>query len=139
MKWTLDTAAMPAYLRVDCRDKPNIADFEAMWNEILSLEDWTPGMGVVFDNRPLESNADPDRCTMAAIDYFSRQKDRIGDSCIALISNVSREFKYARQFQYGIRLRGSNVTIQIFNSETQAVQWVKNFCNLRGHHRTAAT
>ena len=137
MNWALDTAAMPAYLRVDCSGVPTIADFEAMWDEILSRDDWTPGLGVVVDNRSLEPNSDPDACTIGAIEYFSRQRTRIGDSCIALVSNASQNFKYARQFQYGIRLRGSNATLQIFNSDTQAAQWVESYCNLRSQHRTA--
>lgn len=139
MNWSLDTAAMPAYLRVDCWGKPNSVDFEAMWDEILSLDGWNPGLGVVFDNRSLEQHSDPDSCTMAAIAYFATHKTEIGDSCVALISNSPRDFKYARQFQYGIRLRGSNVTLQIFNSESQAIQWVDHFCSLRGQHRTAST
>ena len=139
MNWALDTAAMPAYLRVDCSGVPTIADFEAMWDEILSRDDWAPGIGVLVDNRSLEHNPDPDGCTIGAIDYFSRQSKRIGDSCIALISDAPQNFKYSRQFQYGIRLRGSNVTLQTFNSDAQAVQWVENYCNLRSQHRTAAT
>jgi hypothetical protein len=138
MNWTLDSAAMPAYLRVTCQGKPAIIDLESMWTDVLSYADWTPGLPVLVDVRSLDFHKDPDACTMAAIDFFAKHKIQIGDSCIALLSAGSQSFKYARQFQYGIRLRGSNVTLQIFNSDSQAIQWIENYCSLRSQQRTAA-
>jgi hypothetical protein len=74
---------------------------------------------------------EPEKFTEATIEFFAENKETIGHACIAALSSQRDSFKYARQFQYGIRLKGSTAVIQLFISETQALQWLDHFCKVR--------
>ena len=140
MDWTIDEGRMPSYIHVETSGEATAQDLAAMWDEILSSKSWRPGQTVLLDNRKLAPIKDPDPFTMAGIDYFTRNAARVGKACISTISSEHDSFKYVRQFQHGIRLKGSDVVLQLFNSETQAVNWLNHYSSVYRNlnSRTAA-
>ena len=110
-----------------------------MWDEILESDFWRPGLTVLMDNRKLKPLKDADAFTHAGIEYFTKNAARIGRTCISTISAQPENFKYARQFQYGIRLRGSDVALQLFATETQAVEWLNHYSSLHSKENQTAT
>jgi hypothetical protein len=133
MNWTIDSGPMPSHIRIETSGEASIESFAAMWDDILASPHWRADLTVLMDNRNLHGFRDPDQFTTAAIEYFAKNALRLGRSCIASISTEPTNFKYARQFQYGIRLHGSNVVLQVFGSETQAVEWLNHYASLRGN------
>lgn len=138
MKWTIDRGSMPSYLRVETDGKASIDDFAAMWDAILACESWHPGLTVLMDNRKLTPLEDADAFTEAGIEYFTKNADRVGKAFISVIVSEADNFKYARQFQYGIRLRGSDVALQIFGSEARALEWLDHYFVLHEHESSSA-
>src|SRR6476469_10574283 len=114
MKWTVDSSPMPAYVRVEASGEATPEGFAAMWDDILASDFWCPGLTVLMDKRKLDPLKDPEALTMANIEYFARNAARFGHTCISAVSSYPENFKYARQFQYGIRLRGCDVVVQLF-------------------------
>jgi hypothetical protein len=131
MKWTVDQSHLPAFVSVETSGDPEPKDFVSMWREILSSEFWRPGIPVLVDNQKLKPMKDPDAFTTDAIDFFSDNVESFGATCVAAVSSLPDNFKYARQFQYGIRLKGSDVVLQIFGSRTQAVEWLDHYSQVR--------
>ena len=138
MKWTIDTGSMPSYLRVETFGEPSVEGLVAMWDEIINSDFWTPGTTVLMDNRKRHPFKDPDAITRAGIEYFVQNADKIGNSCISTICSFPEHYKYARQFQYGIRLRGSDVVIQVFGTESRALEWLRHFSHLHVPENQAA-
>jgi hypothetical protein len=130
MKWTIDSGSMPYYVRVETSGKASPESFAAMWDEILESDFWRPGLTVLMDNRKLKPLKDADAFTNAGIEYFAKNAARIGHACISTISSQPENFKYARQFQHGIRLHGSDVALQVWGSDTQAVEWLNYYSSL---------
>jgi hypothetical protein len=139
MEWKIDGSSMPFYIRVETSGKASPERFAEMWDEVLASEHWRPGQTVLVDNRKLEPLKDADRFTEAGIEYFAKNAARFGKACIATISVFPENFKYARQFQYGTRLRGCDVVLQVFGSEKQAVDWLDHYGKLHSEeNKTAA-
>jgi hypothetical protein len=132
MKWTIDKSRLPDFVRVETSGPPDLDDLMTMWDEIVESDFWQPGFTVLLDNRKLKEAKDPSRYVSAAIEYFAENKDRLGTACIAALGVKSVSFQHARRFQYGIRLKGSDVVLQMFDSESQALAWIDHFCKLRG-------
>jgi hypothetical protein len=131
MKWTIDTSRLPSFVRVNTGGEPSADDFMAMWAGVIQSEFWVPNLPILIDNRNLKEINEPDKFTRAAIEFFAEKAKLVGRSCIAVISVQPDNFKYARQFQYGIRLKGADAVIQLFNSEQQALAWLEHFCQVR--------
>ena len=131
MKWTIDKSRLPAFVRVETSGKPDLDGLISMWDDIVDSAFWEPGLTILIDDRKLTQIPEPDKFTEATIEFFAENKETIGHACIAALSSQRDSFKYARQFQYGIRLRGSEAVIQLFISETQALQWLDHFCKVR--------
>lgn len=140
MKWNIDTSSMPSYLRVETNGEPTPESFAGMWDEILQSDFWRPGFTVLIDNRKLKPLKDADALTTASIDYFAQNAARIGKACISVVSSQPENFKYARQFQYGTRLQGCDAVLQVFGTESQAVEWLDHFSIIRNNqnHSVAA-
>ena len=130
MKWTIDKSRLPSFVRVETSDEPELIDLMDMWQELIDSDYWRPGFTVLVDNRKLRPISDPDKFTRGAIEFFAANKDLVGKACIAAISSEPSTFKYARQFQYGIRLKGSDAVLQIFNSESNALDWLEHYCKV---------
>jgi hypothetical protein len=131
MKWNIDSSSMPSYLHVETDGEPTSESFAAMWDEILQSDFWHPGFTVLIDNRKLKPFKDADAVTTSSIDYFAKNNARIGKACISVVSSRPENFKYARQFQYGTRLHGCDAVLQVFGTETQAVEWLNHFSLIR--------
>ena len=139
MDWKIDIDSMPSYVRVETNGEASPNSFAEMWDEILKSEFWYAGLSVLMDNRKLKPLKDADALTTAAIEYFAKNSERIGKVCIATLTAQPENFKYARQFQYGIRLRGSGVALQIFSSEKQCVEWLDHYSEIRSKENHSAT
>jgi hypothetical protein len=131
MKWTIDKSSLPSYVRIETSGEPQLSDLMSMWLEIIESDFWKPDFTVLLDNRKLTPINEPDSFTRGAVEFFAANRDIIGKACIAVLSNEPNNFKYARQFQYGIRLKGSDAVLQIFNNETQALNWLEHYCKAR--------
>ena len=131
MKWTIDNGSMPYYIRVETDGDASSESIVAMWDELIQSDSWSPGLTVLIDNRKLKQLKDGEAITNACIDYFAENKDRIGKACISTVSDHPENFKFARQFQYGTRLKGSDVVLQLFTSESQALRWLDHYSKLQ--------
>jgi hypothetical protein len=131
MKWTIDKSHLPSFVRVETDGKPVLNDLMDLWQELIESDFWQPDFTVLIDNRSLGPISEPDKFTMGAIEFFAANKDQVGKACIATISAEPNNFKYARQFQYGIRLKGSDAVLQIFGTETQALDWLEHYCKMK--------
>ena len=131
MIWTIDKSRLPSYVRVETGGEPLLSDFMDLWQELIDNDFWQPDFTVLIDNRKLGPIKEPDKFTMGAIEFFAANKDLVGKACITVISVEPENFKYSRQFQYGISLKGSDSVIQIFGTETQALDWLEHYCKLR--------
>jgi hypothetical protein len=130
MNWKIDTRSMPAYLSVETTGEASPKSLAAMWDEILESNFWRPGLMVLMNIQKLKPIRNPDALTVAGIEYFAKKADRVGKTHISTITSHPEYFKYARQFQYGIRLHGCDVIIQLFGTETHAVEWLNYYCEL---------
>ena len=125
MKWTLDHSFLPVYLRVAIQGKSTAAANRALWEALLSHEDWRPGTSILFDVTGMEQLGDSaNEITEASITYFVENKERIGPSCIAVVRGHNEINGYSNRFQYALRLRGSSVVVRNFADETSAVEWL---------------
>jgi len=131
MKWTVDKSHLPSFVRVDTEGEPALTDFMDMWQELIESDFWQPDFTVLIDNRKLGPIKEPDKFTMGAVGFFAANKDLVGKACIATVSAQPDNFQYARQFQYGIRLKGSDAVLQIFGTETQALDWLEHYCKIK--------
>jgi hypothetical protein len=139
MKWTIDKGPMPSYLRVETGGAASSKGFAAMWDEILASNVWHPGLTVLIDHRNLKPPKHAEALTRAGIDYFAKNAVRIGKACISMVSARPEDYKYARQFQYGSRLHGCDVVLQLFGTETQAIAWLNyHYSVYRTEHAKAA-
>jgi hypothetical protein len=134
MKWMIDKSRLPSFVRVVTSGEPTLHHLKAMWQEIIESDFWYPGLTVLVDNRILKPLKDPDSFTTGAIEFFTANKAILGKACIAVISNQPDNFKYARRFQYGIRLGGSDAVLQLFGTETQALAWL-NYFHRKGNEK----
>lgn len=129
---------MPAYVRVETAGDASPKSFTAMWDEILDSDFWRPGLMVLMDIQNLKPLKNADAITMAGIEYFAKRATLLGKTCISAIGSHPEYFKYARQFQYGTRLRGCDIVLQLFGTETQAVAWLNYYCNLQSKEKARA-
>ena len=133
MNWKIDKSRLPSYVRVETGGEPLLSDFMDLWQELIDNDFWQPDFTVLIDNRKLGPIKEPDKFTMGAIEFFAANKDLVGKACITVISVEPENFKYSRQFQYGISLKGSDAVLQIFGTETQALDWLEHYCKLRDY------
>ena len=138
MKWTIDKSRLPSFVRVNTNGDAKLDDLRNMWSELIQSDFWQPGFPVLIDNRKLKQSKDPGEFTSGAIDFFAENKDRVGPSCIAALGAQPVNFTFARQFQYGIRLKGSDAVLQIFGTEAQALDWLEHYCQLRDKQTAAS-
>src|SRR4029078_1179425 len=107
MRWELDRTNLPAYIRVNTSGQATLSDYVAMWDEVLASDFWRPGMNVLLDNQKLKPARDMETFTIGRVEYFISRDKQIGPASISAISPNDENYSYARQLQYGLRLRGS--------------------------------
>jgi hypothetical protein len=135
MDWTIDKRSMPAYVRVETTGEASTKSLAAMCDEILESDFWRPGLMVLVDIQKLKPLKNADAITMAGIKYFAKRAALVGKACISTISSHPEYFKYARQFQYGVRLNGCDVVLQLFGTQTQAVAWLDYYWSLHSKEK----
>jgi len=139
MKWTIDHSRLPVFIRVDVDGTASSEDNIALWSALLSLNEWQPGTSVLIDNRKLEPpRIGSSQMMMDLTQFFIQRKEKIGPACIAIIRTSSEGYAYSRQFEYGLRLRGSEVIVRNFGDEKEAVAWLSD-CSDRDHDVEFAT
>jgi hypothetical protein len=133
MKWTFDHSSLPVYLRVIVEGRANVDDARALLDELLESELWRPGMCILADISGLLPTA-PDRQTMIQelVRYFIERQQHIGKSCIATVRPRAEAYNYIRQFEYGIRLRGSEAVVRNFINPDHAIDWITNHAGMCG-------
>ena len=68
----------------------------------------------------------------ALIRYFVERRYDIGKSCIATVRPSPSAYNNIRQFEYGIRLRGSEAVVRNFMSTHNAAEWLTNHAGMCG-------
>ena len=102
-------------------------------DDLISSERWHPGMSVLIDTSGIPpTGSNRNAIIEDLIRYFIERKQDIGKSCIATIRPRSDAYNYIRQFEYGIRLRGSEAVVRNFMSESHAADWLKNHAGMCG-------
>lgn len=127
MIWTIDNSTLPNFIRVENEGDVTFEGFSSMWDAILQSAFWRPGTPVLFDNRKINkvpSDGSGSRLTDASMRYFSSRAEEIGQSRIAILSAGDSNYRYTRQFQYGIRTRDVPVNLQVFFAEKDALAWL---------------
>src|SRR5262245_24910339 len=103
MKWTFDTAFLPAFVRISVEGKATVEDSRALWNELIALEEWKPGISILVDNRDLEPlGSSASEIVREVSDLFIGTRDEIGAGCIAVVRREPELYSYSRQFEYSI-------------------------------------
>jgi hypothetical protein len=133
MKWTFDHSQLPVYVRVIVEGKANINDARALLDELVLSELWHPGMSVLVDISEMPPTGD-DRFAIIQdlIQYFIERRQDIGKSCIATVRPRAEAYNYIRQFEYGIRLRGSEAIVRNFMNTGNAADWLTNHAGMCG-------
>jgi hypothetical protein len=133
MKWTFDHSRLPVYLQVTVEGKPSAEEVIALWDEMTMSGLWHPGMSVLLDSSKLAPmGTDGSRIIQDLIRYFIERREQIGKSCIAMVRSNAETYSYVRQFEYGIRLRGSSVVVRNFASPEHAAEWLTNHAGMCG-------
>ena len=123
MKWTFDHSRLPAFLQVSVEGQASVDDAHALLDELLESEFWRPGLAVLVDIS---------RMMQALIRYFVERRYDIGKSCIATVRPSPSAYNNIRQFEYGIRLRGSEAVVRNFMSTHNAAEWLTNHAGMCG-------
>jgi len=131
MEWTIDKSSLPKYVRVNASGEPSIDGLLDMWSEVISSEFWRPGFALLLDNRELGQCKDPTALTLSILEFFADNRERFGKACIVSLAVRAIDETHVRMFEYGIKLNGSDVETQVINSETEAKEWLENYCKLR--------
>jgi hypothetical protein len=131
MNWTFDRTALPEYIRITTVGEASLAGFVAMWEELLNCDFWRPGLSALFDNRNLTEPTIRGHNMTGGVDFFVQNADRIGSSCIVVVSEDGDRYMDARRFQYGVRLRGCDAILQVFDTDTNAVEWLSNYSRVK--------
>jgi hypothetical protein len=133
MKWTFDHSQMPVCVRVDVEGDATLEGTFALWNEIITSDAWHPGMSVLLDITNLSQfGGGGSQIMQKLIGYFIEHREEIGKSCIAIVRPNPEVYNYGRQFEYGIRLRGSAVVVRNFLNVEHASEWLANNARLSG-------
>jgi hypothetical protein len=133
MKWTFDHSRLPAFLQVSVEGQASVDDAHALLDELLESEFWRPGLAVLVDiSRMLPTGADRHVIIQALIRYFVERRYDIGKSCIATVRPSPSAYNNIRQFEYGIRLRGSEAVVRNFMSTHNAAEWLTNHAGMCG-------
>ena len=133
MKWTFDHSQLPVYLRVIVEGKVSVDDARALMDELVNSQQWHPGMSILVDISELPPTSDNWQVIVRElIRYFVERRHDIGKSCIATVRPHAEAYNYIRQFEYGIRLRGSEAVVRNFVNADHAAEWLMNHAGMCG-------
>ena len=122
MNTTIDEASLPEFLRVINTGTVESGDFARMWNAILGLDYWQPGINVLFDNRKLKVTGNGYELTSEAARFFISKINEIGSGKIAILMGRAENLQFGQQFNYEIGRTDQRV--QYFFNESDAVGFV---------------
>lgn len=123
MEWTIDFGRAEEYVVVTTRGVFSPEDHRQMTEDIVSREEWRPGMAVLFDHRQLDFGDSGLEAMQRAGETHRENDDRIGDGKAAVLMNTPVNFGRGRQFQ--LLTEGKvGARLQIFLSEAEAIRWL---------------
>jgi hypothetical protein len=123
MKWTVDFGQAQNYVVVTTRGVFSPAGHRGMTEDIISREEWRPGMAVLFDHRQLDFGDTGLEEMQRAGDNHREHDDRIGNGKAAVLMNTPVKFVRGRQFQLLTEGR-VGARLQIFLNEAEAIRWL---------------
>jgi len=133
MKWTFDHSRLPVYLQVAVEGVANIDDLRRLLEQLLESEFWHPGMSILVDLGGLKpTQQDKHSLIQDLIRYFVDRRKDIGKSCIATVHPAADAYNYIRRFEYGTRLRRSEVVVRNFMDSNHAAEWLTNHAGMCG-------
>jgi hypothetical protein len=122
MNTTIDDSTLPEFLRFVNTGTVETGDFARMWDQILSLENWQPGVNVLFDNRKLKVAGNGYELTTEAAKYFISKINVIGTGKIAVLMEKEENLQFGQQFNY--QIGRTEQRVQYFLNESEAIGWV---------------
>ena len=133
MKWTLDPSQLPVYLQLSVEGKANADEVRKLMDDLIGSDPWHPGMSLLVDISGLQPTGDERNAIIQdLVRYFIERRQDIGKSCIATVRPRAEAYNYIRQFEYGIRLRGSEAVVRNFMNARHAAQWLTNHAGTCG-------
>lgn len=123
MEWTVDFERAEEYVVVTTRGLFSPEGHRQMTEDIVSREEWGPGMNVLFDDRQLDFGDSGLEAMQQAVENHRENDDRIGDGKAAILTNTPVNFVRGRQFQLLTEGR-VGARMQIFLNEAEAVRWL---------------
>jgi hypothetical protein len=125
MKWTFDHSASPVYVRVTVEGEATVDEGTKVFDELLSSKLWHPGLSILIDlTSATPPSAEGVRLVQSLVRYFIDHRNDLGECCIATVRSTADTYNYIRQFEYGIRLRGSRIVVRNFMNLERAVDWL---------------
>ena len=133
MKWTFDRSQLPSYVKVSVEGQASVDGARALLDQLIESEFWHPGMSVLVDISGLSAiGTDKHAILQDLIRYFVEHQKIIGKSCVATVRPSPDAYNNIRQFEYGIRLRGSEVVVRNFMNVHNAAEWLTNHAGMCG-------
>jgi hypothetical protein len=123
MEWMVDFERAEKYVVVTTRGLFSPEDHRRMTEDVVSREEWRPGMTVLFDHRQLDFGDSGLEAMQRAVDNHRENDDRIGDGKAAVLMNTPVNFVRGRQFQLLTEGR-VGARLQIFLNEAEAIRWL---------------
>ena len=118
---------------VSVEGQANVDDARALLDQLTGSERWHPGMSVLIDISGLSPmGTDRHEIIPELIRYFIERKHVIGKSCFATVRPSPDAYNNIRQFEYGIRLRGSEAVVRNFVNAHNAAEWLTNHAGMCG-------
>jgi hypothetical protein len=133
MKWTFDHSLLPSYVKVSVEGQASVDSARKLLDQLTGSDFWHPGMSVLFDISGLAPmGTDKNAILQDLIRYFVEHRQIIGKGCIATVRPDPDAYNNIRQFEYGIRLRGSEVVVRNFMDASNAAEWLTNHAGMCG-------
>ncbi|HEU4881545.1 MAG TPA: hypothetical protein VFT45_04845 [Longimicrobium sp.] len=124
MEWTVDFGRAEEYVVVTTRGAFSPEDHRRMTEDIVSREEWRPGMAVLFDHRQADFGDSGLEAMQRAGENHREHDDRIGNGKAAVLMNTPVNFVRGRQFQ--LLTEGKvEARLQIFLNEAEAIRWLR--------------
>lgn len=123
MEWTTDFERAERYVVVTTRGLFSPEGHRRMTEDIVSREDWRPGMTVLFDHRQLDFGDSGLETMQRAVENHRDNDARIGNGKAAVLMNTPVNFVRGRQFQLLTEGR-VGARMQIFLNEAEAIRWL---------------
>ncbi|MBS1792854.1 MAG: hypothetical protein JSS81_03310 [Acidobacteria bacterium] len=95
-----------------------------MFEEITTLDEWQPGLPILFDNRRLEMFAVDTQIIRQSVVIMQKFSRRHPATKIAGLVATNLNFGLGRQFETFTEIEGGT-GFRLFRDEAQAVEWLQ--------------